>query len=133
MPAPRTFAHNTPLLVVRRHLTHTHRELRAQPVANAYVPTFVGLLATWGTTFQTDFDLEDQVDAAASDERAIDGELNRVAAHALQGDRPARRGQQARRRALALLRGRLRPYLHQAYFIGAIGRHAHVGRFARKE
>ena len=74
MAAPKKFAYNAPLPYVRRHLTHSYRELRAHPLTLTVAATFEALLAAWATIFQTDLDLQDDVDEAASDERSVDSE-----------------------------------------------------------
>lgn len=79
MPAPKKLTHNTPLLVVRRHLTHTRRELLAYPLLEGFAPKFDGLLVTWTKIFEMDMDLQDQVDATLSLQRSIDHGLNRIA------------------------------------------------------
>lgn len=79
MPAPRSFTYTTPLPAVRRHLTHTRRELMAHPSLASLAAPYDALLTTWTAVFETDFDLQDQVDAARSAQRSADHDLNAIA------------------------------------------------------
>jgi hypothetical protein len=79
MPAPKKFLHDAQLPYVRRHITHTARELRSNPLTTSFAAIFDALLALWTTIFQTDLDLQDQVDKATSEERSVDSELNLIA------------------------------------------------------
>lgn len=79
MPPPLTISQKSALRVSRSHLGYTLRKLDTNPLTKSLAVTPTALLAEWKTVYETELDLQDQVDYAAALVVALDRELNRIA------------------------------------------------------
>jgi hypothetical protein len=79
MPTVRTLSQKSSLIAIRSHIVFTLRHLESDPLTTSLAPSFQSLLDEWPTHFQTELDLNDQVDDGQIVVTAVDGRLNRFA------------------------------------------------------